>query len=69
MPTARPSATATTPDDFLEDVAWMAQHGESLTMAAARLGVKPASLDRRLMRAGATSLVETLRANEPLRTA
>ena len=45
----------------IEDIEWMAETGESLDGAAARLGVRPASLERRLERMGRHDLVQRLR--------
>ena len=45
----------------IEDIEWMAETGESLDGAAARLGVRPASLERRLERMGRHDLAQRLR--------
>ena len=51
------------PEEWLiiEDVEWMADHGESLEGAAARLDQKVGTLERALDRAGRADLVARLR--------
>lgn len=47
--------------DAIEDTQWMADAGESLEGAAARLGVTPSTLERYLERHGHRDLAATLR--------
>jgi hypothetical protein len=49
----------------LEDVAWMAATGESLTGAARRLGVTASGLEKWLDRRGRSDLTHALLAHEP----
>lgn len=51
-------------EDRIEDCQWMAQHGESLSGAARRLGIGRPALDAWLSRNDAATLA-VLRANEP----
>lgn len=54
-----------TPAQRLEDVAFMAAHGESLSGAARRLGIGASALEAWLRRNGAPHLTDALRVNEP----
>lgn len=49
----------------IEDIEWMAENGESLSGAAARLGVTVSALDRHLRRGGHTDIITTLLRHEP----
>lgn len=60
-------ATATRPAaDFIEDAQWLADTGESWSMAAIRLGygTNLIALERRLHRHGRFDLITTLRSHE-----
>ena len=48
----------------IEDIEWMAETGECLTGAAARLGVQPTTLERFLYRAGRADLYRVLKGRE-----
>jgi transposase-like protein len=48
----------------LEDIEWMAETGECWSRAAARLGVKPNTLQRKLEREGRYDLISALRRRE-----
>lgn len=50
----------------LEDVKWMADTGESLDGAAARIGIKPGSLKKNLSERGEHELLRQLRRRNPL---
>lgn len=50
--------------DFLEDVEFMANTGESLSGAARRLGRKPEALATKLQRLGRLDIARTLRSRE-----
>ena len=49
--------------DRIEDLEWMAAHGETLEGAAARLGMRAASLETWLLRSHRPALVRALCAN------
>jgi hypothetical protein len=48
---------------LIEDVTWMAETGETFVGAARRLGMRPRSLKRTLLRAGHGALIRRLNAN------
>lgn len=50
--------------EFVEDIEWMASTGETTEGAAARIDVKPQSLNKRLYNAGRSDLWEKLKTNE-----
>jgi hypothetical protein len=55
--------------ELIEDLEWMADTGESLQGAAARLQRTAAAIERSLLRNGRSDLVSRLRARDPLNPA
>lgn len=53
--------------EFVEDVEWMAEAGETTEECAERLGVKVPSLNKRLYNNGRSDLWDRLRRNEVVR--